>query len=255
MNKDRSMLTDAQWKRLSPLWPGQAQSPGTTAKDTRRFVEAVLRRARCGVSRRDLPAERFGPWHMVYARFRRWHQAGGWPQVLAQVQNATGLHLLMVDSTAVRAHQVAAGAKEIQARRPSARPQPGRLHDQAPPELRCLRPDLRPGPDWRPSRRLPASARAAAPPPAGGAGRVGRPRLRRGLCARPDWASRSPGRDAKQKNRTVPFKHDAEMYKERNQIECAINGLKCFRAVATRFDKRTANYFATCCLIAVLTWL
>lgn len=57
------------------------------------------------------------------------------------------------------------------------------------------------------------------------------------------------------KNRTVPVVHDAEIYKERNQIERAINGLKRFRAVATRFDKRAANYFATCCLIAALTWL
>lgn len=57
------------------------------------------------------------------------------------------------------------------------------------------------------------------------------------------------------KNRLVPLGHDTEIYKERNRIERAINGLKRFRAVATRFDKRAANYFATCCLIAALTWL
>ena len=61
---------------------------------------------------RDSPAERFGPWHPVYARFRRWHQAGVWPRVLARGQNATGWHRLMVDLTAVRARKVAAGAKE-----------------------------------------------------------------------------------------------------------------------------------------------
>ena len=111
MSEDRSLLTDAQWARLSPLLPGQKPSPGTTAKDTRLFVEAVRWRARCGVSWRDLPAERFGPWHTVYARFRRWRRAGVWPRVLAQVQDETALHRLAVDSTAVRAHQVAAGAK------------------------------------------------------------------------------------------------------------------------------------------------
>ena len=57
------------------------------------------------------------------------------------------------------------------------------------------------------------------------------------------------------KNRTIPIEHDAEIYKERNQIERATNGLKRFRAVATRFEKRAANNFATCCLIAALTWL
>ena len=57
------------------------------------------------------------------------------------------------------------------------------------------------------------------------------------------------------KNRRGPIAHDAELYKERNHIERAINGLKRFRSVATRFDKRAANYFATCCLIAALTWL
>lgn len=70
--EDRSMLTDAQWARLAPLLPGQERSPGTTAKDTRLFVVAVLWRARCGVSWRDLPAERFGLWHTVHDRFRRW---------------------------------------------------------------------------------------------------------------------------------------------------------------------------------------
>lgn len=56
-------------------------------------------------------------------------------------------------------------------------------------------------------------------------------------------------------DRTVPIEYAAKIYKERNRIERAINGLKRFRAVATRFDKRAANYFATCCLIAALTWL
>ena len=57
------------------------------------------------------------------------------------------------------------------------------------------------------------------------------------------------------KNRTVPIEHDDEIYKERNQIERATNGLKRFRAVENRFKKRAANYFATCCLIATITWL
>lgn len=111
MNKDRNLLTDAQWVRLSPLLPGQAHSPGTTAKDTRLFMEAVLWRARAGRSWRALPAKRFGPWHTVYARFRRWRQAGIWPQVLAQVPDQTGLHRLLGDFAAGPAHHVAPAPK------------------------------------------------------------------------------------------------------------------------------------------------
>ena len=59
-----------------------------------------------------MPVARFGPWHTVYARVRRWRIAGVWPQVLAQIQHETGLTHLSVDSTTVRAHQVAAGAKK-----------------------------------------------------------------------------------------------------------------------------------------------
>ena len=57
------------------------------------------------------------------------------------------------------------------------------------------------------------------------------------------------------KNRLVPVESDPEIHKERNRIERAIKGFKRFRTVATRFDKRAANYFATRCLIAALTWL
>ena len=57
------------------------------------------------------------------------------------------------------------------------------------------------------------------------------------------------------KNRFVPVAYDADIYKERNCIERTINGLKRFRAVVTRYDKRVANYFATCCVIATMTGL
>ena len=162
----------------------------------------------------------------------------------------------MVDSTAVRAHQVAAGAKKRQPRWPGARPQPGRFHDQAPPELRRLRPNLRPGPD--------RGGQAGDCPQAFGllvrhlqteqavvADRAYDADYVRVQIAQAGAVAVIPGK----KNRLVSLEHDAEVYKERNQIERAINGLKRFRAVATRFDKRAANYFATCCLIAALTRL
>ena len=118
MNADRTMLSDAQWARLSPLLPGQAHSPGVKAKDTRLFVEAIRWRLRCGVPWRDLP-ERFGPWHGVFVRFSRWKHSGVWAKALAALQDETGLTQWQVDSTIVRAHQHAAGALKKKARKRS----------------------------------------------------------------------------------------------------------------------------------------
>jgi transposase len=39
---DRKMLRDDQWARIEQLLPGKRNDPGCTAKDNRRFVEAVL---------------------------------------------------------------------------------------------------------------------------------------------------------------------------------------------------------------------
>lgn len=119
MNKDRTLLTDAQWARLAPLLPGQAHTRGVTAANTRLFVEAVLWRMRCGVSWRDLP-ERFGAWSTVFARFSRWKKSGVWARALAALQDQAALHTLMVDATTVRAHQHAAGARKKTARKPLA---------------------------------------------------------------------------------------------------------------------------------------
>lgn len=45
-----------------------------------------------------------------------------------------------------------------------------------------------------------------------------------------------------QKNRKVQRQIDTEKYKGRNVIERAINRLKYFRRIATRFDKLARNY-------------
>ena len=48
---------------------------------------------------------------------------------------------------------------------------------------------------------------------------------------------------------------DREAYRERNMVERLINRLKQYRRIATRDEKRAANYFAVLTLAAVLLWL
>jgi transposase len=48
---------------------------------------------------------------------------------------------------------------------------------------------------------------------------------------------------------------DRKAYRKRNRIERLINQLKQFRRVATRYEKRAANYLAMLTLAAITLWL
>ena len=112
----RSILRDDQWERIKDLLPGKATDCGVTAKDNRLFVEAVLWMGRTGAPWRDLPAE-LGNWHTTYTRFSRWSKTGVWDRVFEAISQDRDEEEVMLDSTAVRAHQHAAGAKKNTARR------------------------------------------------------------------------------------------------------------------------------------------
>src|SRR5689334_13667559 len=48
---------------------------------------------------------------------------------------------------------------------------------------------------------------------------------------------------------------DREAYRARNRVERLFNRLKQFRRIATRYEKRAANYLAMLHLGAILIWL
>jgi len=111
----RGDLTNAEWDRLESFLPcGGAR--GGRWSDHRRVINGVLYRVRTGVQWRDLP-ERFGPWETVYKRHRRWSADGTWAMLLSKVQAAEDAAGrvdwdVSVDSTVIRAHQHAAGARK-----------------------------------------------------------------------------------------------------------------------------------------------
>jgi len=122
--ENRGDLTDEQWERLRPLLPAQKPHTGRPALDHRIVLNGILWVLRTGAPWRDLP-ERYGKWTTVYSRFQRWRKAGVWDRILKDVQaladqdGNVDWEIHFVDSTIVRAHQHAAGAKKvIQKRRP-----------------------------------------------------------------------------------------------------------------------------------------
>jgi transposase len=52
-----------------------------------------------------------------------------------------------------------------------------------------------------------------------------------------------------------PPAFDAIVYRGRNAVERCINGLKDFRAIATRYEKRGRNYLACVLVVMILLWL
>jgi len=78
----------------------------------RLVLDGIFWIARAGSPWRDPPDE-FGKWSSVYRQFRRWTLAGLWAQIM-EALDESGLApdaLQMIDSTVVRAHHQAAGAK------------------------------------------------------------------------------------------------------------------------------------------------
>jgi transposase len=106
----RHAISDADWDRIKHLLPGQPGQHGGVAQDNRLFLDAVLYVARTGIPWADLP-ERFGNWNSIWRRFDRWAKKGRWDPLLALLRDPD-LDLLIFDSTAVRAHPCAAGAKK-----------------------------------------------------------------------------------------------------------------------------------------------
>jgi transposase len=106
----RHAISDEYWERIKDLLPGKAGDPGVTAKDNRLFIDAILWIAKTGAQWRDLP-ERFGNWNSVWKRFDRWSAKGVWQRVFRELQDPD-LEVLILDSSVIRAHQHAAGAKK-----------------------------------------------------------------------------------------------------------------------------------------------
>ena len=110
-------LNDKQWAVIEPLLP---HLDGKSRVDDRRIISGILHRFREGLRWRALPDE-YGPRTTLFNRFNRWSERGLWQELFAALAACEEPPLVaMVDSTAVRAHRSASGAKGGSATRLSA---------------------------------------------------------------------------------------------------------------------------------------
>lgn len=103
---------------MEPLLP-VSTGWGARWKDHRTVINGVFWHTRTASPWRDLP-ECYGPWKTVYNRHRRWSLDGTWARILDRLRagcdEAEGKDwTVSADSTIVRAHQHAAGARRVPA--------------------------------------------------------------------------------------------------------------------------------------------
>jgi transposase len=281
-------LTDEAWARIAPLLPENGRRGGRW-RDHREVVNGILWKLRTGAPWRDLP-ERYGPWQTCYDRFSRWRRDGTWDRLLADAQTKTDAvgeveWLVSVDSTIARAHQHAAGAR----RRPSkqdakrgfshpegealGRSRGGlttKLHLACDGRGRPLSVVVTPG-QRHESTQLEAVLDAIRVKRPGGVGRPSKRPTRliadrgysypscrlllrqRGI--RHTIPERSDQREHRAGRPGAPPRFDPDVYRKRNVAERCVNRFKQWRGIATRYEKRAANYRAMVVIAALMIWL
>ena len=111
-------MSDAEWAQIEPHLPRGRR--GAHRVDDRRVISGIVHMLRSGARWRDCPKE-YGPYTTIYNRFNRWSRQGVWSEIFYALTSSTGTYGTMaIDSTHVKAHRSAAGAKGGPSDTPSA---------------------------------------------------------------------------------------------------------------------------------------
>ncbi len=107
---DNFWLSDEQWAAIEPHLP--MVHTGPERKDDRRVISGIIHRLREGCRWRALPDE-YGPYTTAFNRYNRWSRRGLWQRIFAAlVAGGDPPALTMIDSSAVKAHRSASGARK-----------------------------------------------------------------------------------------------------------------------------------------------
>jgi transposase len=106
--QDVYWLSDAQWAAIEPHLPRGRR--GARRVDDRRVISGIMHMLRSGGRWKDCPAL-YGPHTTIYNRWNRWSRQGVWQAIFYALTGSTGVFTGSVDSTYIKAHRSAAGAK------------------------------------------------------------------------------------------------------------------------------------------------
>ena len=109
MRRNLFWLSNEQWRRIEPYLPTDVR--GKERVDDRRVISGILHVIKSGCRWNDCPPE-YGPATTIYNRFVRWAERGVWERLFRELaaRGRSG-DTQMIDSTHVKAHRSASGAK------------------------------------------------------------------------------------------------------------------------------------------------
>jgi transposase len=103
-------FSDAQWARIAPLLPTNTR--GMKRVDDRRVLSGIVHALQSGGRWGDCPEQVYGPKKTLYNRFVRWSESGVWAGIFAALAGAEEApDRLFIDSSCIKVHRTAGGAK------------------------------------------------------------------------------------------------------------------------------------------------
>ncbi len=118
MRSNLFWLNEEQWSAIQPLLPTDVR--GKDRVDDRRVISGIIFVIKSGCRWCDCPPE-YGPAKTIYNRFVRWAERGVWERLFrALAAKGRSLEVQMIDSTHIKAHRSASGAKRGSKNRRSA---------------------------------------------------------------------------------------------------------------------------------------
>ena len=109
MDHDHFWLSEVQFARLEPHLPTDTR--GKPRVDDRRVTSGMVHVLISGERWKDAPAA-YGPRKTLYTRFRRWAAKDIWSNIFYALAATGGPPaVLLIDSSAVRAHRCVSGGK------------------------------------------------------------------------------------------------------------------------------------------------
>ncbi|WKW52479.1 IS5 family transposase [Rhodomicrobium lacus] len=248
-------MSDEEWACFEPFVTVRGAHSGRPPKDHRLVLDGIFWLARTGAQWRDLH-EHFGKWSSVYRQFRRWTLGGLW-ELLLEALNETegaGESVQMIDSTIIRAHHCAAGAKRGTPRQGLGRSRGGfttKIHlrtngEGLPIAVEVTGGDVSDYSGFAPLMEAEGpEAKVLLADRGYDADHIRKTMEQRGA------ATVIPTR----KNRKVQLPVDGYIYALRNRIERCFNKLKNSRRLATRYDKTAQSYLGFVRIAAIRLWM